>query len=236
MFVCRNRRKVTFAQSNGGYRNTRKQKRMQLRTFSGLQDEVTPHYVRQIFCSGSRIRTCDLRVMSPASYHCSIPQHERCCNNRTDNCHHTYSATGSSPLPAWTISWFSLWNTLACKRTYIGAKYVEFYDKHLSFIRVKEQKLCNEKQALQKAEVSNLIEVCLSNDNCFINYCCKVHTLMRSLSAQSKIFSTFLLQIWDFTTLQQRKKQMQGLPVSLSNKIPTVMLLLTPRTTWAKHL
>lgn len=63
------------------------------------------------------------------------------------------------------------------------------------FIRVKEQKLCNKKQALQKAEVSNLIEVYLSNDNCFINYWCKDETLLFHRKEKSKCKPCFCFML-----------------------------------------
>jgi hypothetical protein len=39
---------------------------------SDLFDAVT---IRKDFCSGGRIRTCDLWVMGPTSYLCSTPQY-----------------------------------------------------------------------------------------------------------------------------------------------------------------
>ena len=42
----------------------------------GLGDSGTvPHYAHLIISSGGRIRTYDLWVMSPTSYHCSTPQY-----------------------------------------------------------------------------------------------------------------------------------------------------------------
>ena len=153
---------------------------------------------------------------------------KRCCNNRTDNCHHTYCATGSSPLPAWTIPWFSLWSTCACKRTSLSE--VCRILRQTPFFSLESK---NKNRHCKKQRYLITLEVYLLNNNCFINYWCKVHTLMRSLSAQCKIFSIFLRQRLYFPVSPQRKTPKQGLPVSLSNKIPTVMLLLTPRTTWA---
>ena len=88
---------------------------------------TTPHGHGDIGCGG-RIRTDDLRVMSPTSFHCSTPRRwtkQTCKPHFVGGCHLSWAAGCPDPLRALPGTWRA-----ACKRPCLGLLRIEFSSFH----------------------------------------------------------------------------------------------------------